>query len=76
MGRYAKADDIAAQIAFLCSPAAAAITGAALMADSGYTLGPDSAARIARSPSRYVANCGRQPSSALARAFETRLLSM
>jgi NAD(P)-dependent dehydrogenase (short-subunit alcohol dehydrogenase family) len=38
LGRYAKADDIAAQIAFLCSPAAAAITGAALMADGGYTL--------------------------------------
>ena len=34
-----------------------------------------SASRTARRPSRYVGYAGRQPSSALASAFETRLLS-
>lgn len=38
LGKYASADDIAAQIAFLCSPAASTITGALLVADGGYTL--------------------------------------
>lgn len=38
LARYATADDIAGQIAFLSSPAAATITGASLVADGGYTL--------------------------------------
>lgn len=38
MGRYAKADEIAAQIAFLLSDAAATITGSVLLSDGGYTL--------------------------------------
>ena len=38
LGRYATAEEIAAQIAFLCSPAAATMTGALLVADGGYTL--------------------------------------
>ncbi len=38
LGRYASADEIAAQIAFLLSDAAATITGAVLTADGGYSL--------------------------------------
>jgi NAD(P)-dependent dehydrogenase (short-subunit alcohol dehydrogenase family) len=38
LGRYAKADEIAGQIAFLLSDAAALITGATLVSDGGYTL--------------------------------------
>ncbi|MCP3735006.1 SDR family oxidoreductase [Sphingomonas sp. RP10(2022)] len=38
LGRYAKADEIAAQIAFLLSDAAALVTGACLVSDGGYTL--------------------------------------
>lgn len=38
LGRYAKADEIAAQTAFLLSPAARSMTGAALVVDGGYTL--------------------------------------
>lgn len=38
LGRYATADQIAAQIAFLLSPAAATITGAVLASDGGYSL--------------------------------------
>ena len=38
LGRYATADEIAAQIAFLLSGAAATITGALLLSDGGYTL--------------------------------------
>jgi 2-keto-3-deoxy-L-fuconate dehydrogenase len=38
MGRYAKADEIAAQIGFLLSDAAATITGSVLVSDGGYTL--------------------------------------
>lgn len=38
LGRYAKPEEIAAQIAFLLSDAAALITGAALVSDGGYTL--------------------------------------
>lgn len=38
LGRYAKAEEIAAQIAFLLSDAAATITGAVLSSDGGYTL--------------------------------------
>jgi NAD(P)-dependent dehydrogenase (short-subunit alcohol dehydrogenase family) len=38
LGFYAKAEDIAGQIAFLLSDAAANITGAELLSDSGYAL--------------------------------------
>lgn len=38
LGRYAKAEEIAAQIAFLLSDEAALITGATLVSDGGYTL--------------------------------------
>lgn len=38
LGRYASADEIAAQIAFLLSGAAASITGAVLASDGGYSL--------------------------------------
>lgn len=38
LGRYATADEIAAQIAFLLSDAAATITGAVLASDGGYSL--------------------------------------
>ena len=38
LGRYAKAEEIAAQIGFLLSDAAALITGACLVSDGGYTL--------------------------------------
>ena len=38
LGRYAKAEEIAAQIGFLLSDAAATITGSALVNDGGYTL--------------------------------------
>jgi 2-keto-3-deoxy-L-fuconate dehydrogenase len=38
LGRYAKPEEIAEQIAFLLSPAAATITGALLPSDGGYTL--------------------------------------
>lgn len=37
-GRYAKPEEIAAQIAFLLSDVAALITGATLLSDGGYTL--------------------------------------
>ena len=38
LGRYATAEEVAAQIAFLLSDAAATITGAVLVADGGYSL--------------------------------------
>lgn len=38
LGRYAKPEEIAAQVAFLLSEAAALVTGAALVCDGGYTL--------------------------------------
>lgn len=38
LGRYAKADEIAAQIGFLLSDAAALVTGTCLLSDGGYTL--------------------------------------
>lgn len=38
LGRYAKAEEIAGQIAFLLSQAARSMTGAALTVDGGYTL--------------------------------------
>jgi NAD(P)-dependent dehydrogenase (short-subunit alcohol dehydrogenase family) len=38
LGRYATPDEVARQIAFLLSDAAATITGAALTSDGGYTL--------------------------------------
>ena len=38
LGRYAKPEEIAAQIAFLLSDEAAYITGACLVADGGYSL--------------------------------------
>jgi 2-keto-3-deoxy-L-fuconate dehydrogenase len=38
LGRYATADEVATQIAFLLSDAAATMTGAALVVDGGYTL--------------------------------------
>ena len=38
LGRYATADETAAQIAFLLSDAAATITGTVLVSDGGYTL--------------------------------------
>lgn len=38
LGRYATADEIAAQIAFLLSEAAASITGSVLASDGGYSL--------------------------------------
>jgi len=38
LGRYASADEIAGQIAFLLSDAAASVTGACLVADGGYSL--------------------------------------
>ena len=38
LGRYAKAEEIAAQIGFLLSDAAALVTGSCLLSDGGYTL--------------------------------------
>lgn len=38
LGRYAKPDEVAAQIAFLLSDAAALMTGTTLVSDGGYTL--------------------------------------
>jgi NAD(P)-dependent dehydrogenase (short-subunit alcohol dehydrogenase family) len=38
LGRYAKPEEIAEQIAFLLSEASALITGATLVSDGGYTL--------------------------------------
>jgi len=38
LGRYAKPEEVAAQIAFLLSDSAAFITGACLVSDGGYTL--------------------------------------
>ncbi len=38
LGRYAKPEEIAAQVAFLLSDAAALMTGAVLVSDGGYTL--------------------------------------
>jgi 2-keto-3-deoxy-L-fuconate dehydrogenase len=38
LGRFARADEIAGQIGFLLSDAAATITGATLMSDGGYSL--------------------------------------
>lgn len=38
LGRYAKPEEIAAQIAFLLSDTAALVTGAVLVSDGGYTL--------------------------------------
>ncbi|MDB5394486.1 MAG: oxidoreductase [Rhodospirillales bacterium] len=38
LGRYAKADEIAGQIAFLLSQSAATITGAELVSDGGYAI--------------------------------------
>jgi 2-keto-3-deoxy-L-fuconate dehydrogenase len=38
LGRCAKADEVAAQIAWLLSDEAALITGATLVSDGGYTL--------------------------------------
>jgi NAD(P)-dependent dehydrogenase (short-subunit alcohol dehydrogenase family) len=38
IGRYATAEEIAEQIAFLLSDGAATITGAVLVSDGGYTL--------------------------------------
>ncbi|NBB51576.1 SDR family oxidoreductase [Rhizobium sp. CRIBSB] len=38
LGHYAKPEEIAGQIAFLLSPAAASMTGSAMLVDGGYTL--------------------------------------
>jgi enoyl-[acyl-carrier-protein] reductase (NADH) len=38
LGRYATAEEIAGQIAFLLSDQAATITGSVLLTDGGYTL--------------------------------------
>ncbi|MCU0729406.1 MAG: SDR family oxidoreductase [Sphingopyxis sp.] len=38
LGRFASADDIAAQVAFLMSSAASSVTGAVLVGDGGYSL--------------------------------------
>ena len=38
LGRYATAEEIAEQIAFLLSDSAATITGSVLVSDGGYTL--------------------------------------
>lgn len=38
LGRYARADEVAQQILFLLSPAAATVTGATLVSDGGYSL--------------------------------------
>jgi NAD(P)-dependent dehydrogenase (short-subunit alcohol dehydrogenase family) len=38
LGRFAKAEEVAAQIAFLLSDQAALVTGTCLVADGGYSL--------------------------------------
>jgi NAD(P)-dependent dehydrogenase (short-subunit alcohol dehydrogenase family) len=41
MGRFATVDDIGALVVFLCSPAAAYLTGGVYPVDGGATAGPD-----------------------------------